>query len=261
MQASRTPALQRTDGAIVTRPFLVVECAQRSPEWLSARVGRVTGSRAPAVFGKTQAGKPRADRRNLITQLVCERLTGQPQERPVSGYQVRDGIAREPLARFRYECITGTLLRTCGFVSDNELPIGCSPDAFLGDFEGLVSVKCPTATTHLKTLLDYRQWERERDSISDDDTEAAIAKRLAFALSKGHLECIDPDYRYQMAHEMYCTGASWCDFMSYSPDLPDRLQAVIIRVARTDFDFVWYETQIREFLSEVDAEMERVIAI
>lgn len=239
----------------MTRPFTVIDCDQRSPEWLARRAGRVTGSRAPAIFMKTQAGKPKADRKNLILQLVLERLTDKPQERPVSGYQVRDGITREPMARFQYECLTGALLKTCGFVEDNELPIGCSPDAYVGDFEGLVSAKCPIASTHLETLLAARTWTTLLDECGSD-----TAKLAALSLAKPHMDCIPEEYKYQMAHELYCTGAWWCDYFSYHPDFPPTMQGVIIRVSRSDFDFVWYETQLREFLSEVDQQVERVLA-
>lgn len=257
MQAGWPQALQRTAGKTVTRrrPFTVIECAQRSPEWLSARVGKVTGSRAPAIFMKTKAGKPVADRKNLVMQLVLERITGKPQERPVSGYQVRDGIAREPMARFQYECLTGTLLKTCGFVEDNELPIGCSPDAYVGDFDGLVSAKCPIATTHLATLMAAREWDRLLAECGSDSNKLA-----ALSIAKPHLECIPEEYKYQMAHEMYCTGAAFCDYCSFHPDFIPRQQVVVIRVSRADFDFVWYETQLREFLDECDREVEKVLA-
>lgn len=239
----------------MTRPFTVIDCDQRSTEWLQRRAGRVTGSRAPAIFMTTKAGKPTADRKNLIMQLMLERVTGKPQERPVSGYQVRDGIAREPMARFQYECLTGTLLKSCGFVEDNEFPIGCSPDAYVGDFEGLVSVKSPIASTHLDTIMAAREWSRLLDECGTDG-----AKLAALSIAKPHLDCISEEYKYQIAHEMYCTGAVWCDYFSYHPDFPATMQGVIIRVSRNDFDFVWYETKLREFLSEVDQHVEQVLA-
>lgn len=222
------------------RPFTVIACDQRSDEWRTARLGRLTGSRAAGAFGTTKAGQWSADRKNLKTELMLERLTNQPQERAVGGYQVRDGVAREPMARFTYECVTGTVVRQCGFVSDNEIPIGCSPDGVVGDFEGLVSIKSPIAATHLATLVVYRQQQK--------------------AETPGPASLVVPiEYLHQIRHELYCTGAAWCDYVSYHPAFPPSLQLVIVRIARTDVDLAAYEGLVRDFLSEVDAEYTRVM--
>ena len=222
------------------RPFTVIDCDQRSDQWKAARIGRLTGSVAAEAFATTQKGAWSADRKNLRTRLVLERLTNQPQERPVGGYQVRDGIAREPMARYKYECLTGAVVRQCGFVSDNEIPIGCSPDGVLGDFEGLVSIKSPIAATHLATLTVYRQQQK--------------------AETPGPASLVVPiEYLHQIRHELYCTGASWCDYISFHPAFPASLQLVIVRVARTDVDLAAYEGLVRDFLAEVDAEYVKVM--
>lgn len=234
-------------------PFTVHHCEQRTPEWMAARCGRLTGSRAEAAFAKTKTN-PRwtKDRDHLRTSLVLERLTGQPQERDVRGQNVRDGIAREPFARFHYECLTGTVLRTCGFVSDNELPIGCSPDGYVGDFEGLVSIKCPPPANHLHSLLKYREWQSIRETA---------AGAAAVGVMKSHLEVIPEEYLFQIRHEMYVTGASWLDYMSYDPNFPPHLRSVLVRTVRSDFDFDAYEGLVLEFLSEVDAEHEQILGL
>ena len=56
-----------------------IKCEQRSPEWYSARLGRVTASRIADIMAKTKTG-PSASRKNYAAELVCERLTGQPSE-------------------------------------------------------------------------------------------------------------------------------------------------------------------------------------
>jgi hypothetical protein len=81
---------------------------QRSPAWIAARLGRLTGSRAADMMTTVKSGEA-AGRRNLRVQLVLERLTGVSQE---SGYVSRDmqyGLDREADAFGAYEAATGQL--------------------------------------------------------------------------------------------------------------------------------------------------------
>lgn len=219
------------------RPFSVIDCDQRSDVWRTSRLGRLTGSRAFDAFATTKKGEWTAERKNLRTQLCLERITGKSHERPVSGYPVRDGIAREPHARFHYECVTGIVVRQCGFVADNEVPIGASPDGYIGDFEGLVSIKAPLAATHLATL--------EVNRAKAEDTPASMAVPL--------------HYLMQIRHELFCTGSAWCDYVSFDASFPKHLQSVIVRVTREDIDLSTYAHLVRDFLSEVDAEYVRIM--
>lgn len=225
------------------KPFTIINCAQRSPEWMAARLGRLTGSKAADAFATTKTGAYTAYRKNLLVQLVLERLTGRSAEKPVTGPQVRDGIAREPFARFHYEQVTGQLVREVGFCADNEAPIGCSPDGVIGDFEGLVSIKCPLAATHLASLTAFR-------AIPATDLETVVAK--------ARLSVVPSDYLMQIRHELYVTGASWCDYVSYDASFPVGLQSVIVRVLREDVDLVAYARDVQAFLAEVDADVARV---
>ena len=235
------------------KPFTVHHCDQKSPEWLAARCGRLTGSRAADAFTKTKTNpKWTADRKNLRTTLTLERLTGQPQERKAGGYQIRDGETREPHARRFYEVTTGMVVRECGFISDNEIPIGCSPDGYIGDFEGLVSIKCPLAATHLETLTRLHEWTQ---------AQQLPAEQIAAMTLKAHTLIIPEEYRWQIQHELYVTGAAWCDYLSYDASFPEALRSVVVRVLRTDFDWSEYQTLVQEFLAEVDAEVEKVLGL
>ena len=48
---------------------------QRTPEWMAARAGRFTSSRAADLMAKTKSG-PSASRGNLLAMLAVERMTG-----------------------------------------------------------------------------------------------------------------------------------------------------------------------------------------
>jgi hypothetical protein len=229
------------------RPFTVVECDQRSEAWKAARLGRLTGSRAADAFHRNKDKKFSANRKDLRIALALERITGIIQDDRGSSRLMRDGIAREPLNRFAYECATGQLVTECGFLADNDSQIGVSLDGYIGDFEGLVECKSPKEATHLETLTQYRAWVAQRDSAA---TEAARAP----------FDAIGEDYMWQIIHALYCTGASWCDYVSYHPAFPEAARLVIIRVMREDCDLAGYEVLVREFLAEVDAEVEKVLA-
>lgn len=197
----------------------LLTCAQRSPEWQAARLGRLTGSRAADAFATLKHGGESASRRNLRVQLVLERLTGHSQE---SGYVNADmdrGTLLEPEARAAYEADTGILVQAVGFVAHDTLQAGCSPDGLTPD--GLIEIKCPKAATHLDYL-------------------------------RGGLPA---DYRTQIVHGLWLTGAAWGDFVSYHPDFPDALQLKITRLYAKDLDLPAYELAVRLFLSECDREL------
>ena len=61
---------------------------------------------------------------------------------------MRRGCAREADGRDAYEAATGEIVQAVGFLRHETLPIGCSPDGIVGDFEGGLEVKCPKFTTH-----------------------------------------------------------------------------------------------------------------
>jgi len=206
----------------------IVDVPQRSPAWHEARLGRLTGSRAAAMLATIKTGEAAA-RRSLRVALVLERLTGRSQD---GGYQspaMRDGIAREPDARARYEALTGLLVAETGFLVHETILAGCSLDGHLGtlgtDDAGILELKAPTPAVHLATL-DRRE--------------------------------VPAEYFPQVLHNLWISGARWCDWLSYSPDFPDRLQAVLIHVERDDQAVAAYASKATAFLEEVAIETARV---
>ena len=198
--------------------MIVHDIAQRSAEWQALRLGRVCGSHAAQMLATVQKGEA-AGRRNLRAQLVLERLTGKPQERNFQSQAMTDGIEREDGALAKYEELSGRLTRIVGFVSHPTLMVGFSPDAAVGEFEGLVEAKCPIPATH----LDY--------------------------IESGK---VPGDYMKQITHGLWVTGAAWCDFISFQPDFPEEMRLRLVRVHRADVDLKDYEAKLRTFLAEVD---------
>lgn len=199
---------------------------QRSAEWHELRRGRLTASRAGDMLARTKTGYS-TSRRNLLMQLVLERITGRSQERGFVSQAMQDGIDREHMAIAHYEAVMGVLIQPVGFCSHDTLMAGCSPDAFVGD-DGLLSVKCPIPATH---------WE---------------------FLKTGS---IPADYLAQITAEFWITGRQWCDYLSYQPDFPEGLQARIVRVARNEQFVRDFDGLARTFLDEVNAECGAVLTM
>ena len=190
---------------------------QGTQEWMQARCGKVTGSRIADVIAKTKSGYS-ASRDNYMAQLVCERLTGQVAE-GFTNAAMTWGTEQESFARAAYEAKTNELVEQVGFI---EHPLihntGASPDGLVGLF-GLVEIKSPQTNTHLETLLSAK---------------------------------VPTKYIPQMQWQMRVCDRQWCDFVSFDPRLPDKLQLFIQRV---DFDAEYVamlEKEVTQFLIELD---------
>lgn len=209
------------------RHFIAHTVEQRSDEWRALRAGRVTGSAADALLAERKRGAGElAVRRNLRNQLVVERLTGIPVEDSAKGAAVQRGIDSEASAFRAYEARTGQMVKRSGFLAHNTLAAGASLDGYVGDFAGILEAKCPNSATHLAYLMG--------GTVPDD-------------------------YRGQIFHNLYISGAAWCDFVSYDDRFIDpALRLFVVRVERDDTQMKAYELMLRTFLSEVDAEVERV---
>lgn len=206
--------------------FTIIDAPQRSEEWRSARLGRLTGSRASDMLAKLKDPKAEAaGRRNLRVQLVLERLTGRCQESGYCSPAMQQGTDREVDAVALYEAVTGELLTKTGFLSHNTLMVGVSLDGHVGDFEGIVELKCPIPATH----LDY--------------------------LRTG---TVPGEYHKQIVHGLWISGAQWCDWLSYNPDFPAPLDKKLVRVERNEQEITSYALAAALFLSEVQAELDLV---
>lgn len=208
------------------RAFTVIDVPQRSPEWFTARLGRLTGSCAKDMLATIKSGEAAA-RRDLRVRLAVERLTGRPQEREYVNAEMQRGIELEPAALAAYEALTGQFAETTGFLAHTSLMAGCSLDGHIGDFEGLVSLKCPKSATH-----------------------------LGYWRAGG----MPAEYVPQMLHELWITGAQYYDFLSYDDRFEAPLDVYYARTLRDDLEdqIATYATKAIAFLAEIDAEVQGV---
>jgi len=159
-----------------------------------------------------------ASRANLMARLLTERLTGQPAE-TYQNAAMQWGIDTEPQARAAYEFSRDVEVVETGWVPHPEVEgAGCSPDGLVGD-DGMVEIKCPNTATHCDTLLGAE---------------------------------IDRRYLLQMQWQMECARRQWCDFISFDPRLPLRMQLFVKRIERDDKLIEEIKLEVTKFLAELD---------
>lgn len=127
---------------------------QGTQEWLNARSGFVSASRADVLLtptGKPATGQKVTDYRN---KLIAERLMGKSAESGFQSAAMMRGVELEDQARSWYEMATGLDVEQVSLVSDGD--ISCSPDGLVFDGDSIASgleIKCPLAHTHIDYLL------------------------------------------------------------------------------------------------------------
>lgn len=194
------------------------EIIQGTPEWLKARLGCATASRANDFC----AAETTATYQNYLWDLVSERETQTPEEGYSDSYMQR-GTEMEPVARAAYEAHTGTFVTQTGFWLHPEIPFfGASPDGLVGD-DGLIEIKCPKTPNHLR----YR--------------------------SEGK---VPTKYKRQMTCQILCTGRKWVDFVSFDNRVRESKQLFIVRFKPTQKEIDDILTSVRAFLTAVEKEMQ-----
>ena len=202
------------------------ELEQGSDAWKAARCGSLGASSLHEAIARTKTGWG-ASRANLLSRLIVERLTGIPQDTYQNAAMLH-GIETEPEARAAYQFERGVLVGKVGLLKHPSIAgTHASPDGTVGG-DGLVEFKCPQTATHLETLLG--------DPIP----------------SKYIVQC-----QWQMA---CCPGRVWCDWASYDNRLPENMRLYVERIKRDDRHIAELEAHVREFLSELDAKLQALVA-
>jgi len=208
----------------------LINCEQGSTEWLRARLGIPTASRAADVLAKGRAKKdepapPGQKRMDYAIELAFERVSGGLLDFPVTAAMQR-GTDLEPEAREAYEIRTGAFVGRIGFALHDTLEAGASPDGLIGD-DGLVEIKCPMS--QVKTAA---MW------ATGDVSE----------------------YVAQAEWQLWITGRDWCDIAVYDPRLAySRMDLLIVRHRMTDAARALLEVEVPLFLAEV-AQWQKAIA-
>lgn len=197
--------------------MIILDVVQGSPEWLSAREGIPTASRFDEIIteAKMQLSKS-CDK--YMHELLAEQL-GHPKEQVSSGYIARGSELEEKAVRY-YEMERGVDTEAVGFVLRDDRRVGCSPDRLVGT-DGLLEIKCPSPHVHISYLL------------NDDGI----------------------GYKAQCQGQLWLTGRSYIDTLSYSPVMPPAL----VRQARDEVFIKALAERVDQFLSFMDEAKEKLI--
>ena len=198
------------------------ELIQGSPEWFSARLGKITASRLGDLMKVTKYGESTYKTR-LRMELAIERITGKSASNVVMNKAMHDGVEREPDARNLFEAITGKEVAECGsFDHPVIVNSAASPDGLIRGEDAILEIKCPTHVTHAKNLM---------------------AKTMP------------SNYIYQVQWQIACTGSTLGYFASYHPDFPKELRLKWVKVERDDEVIA----KIAEAVKKMDSEVESLI--
>lgn len=195
---------------------------QRSPEWLRARLGRPTASRAADALAflkpkKDEAPAPAKARIDYAEELAFERVTGGLIEHYVNGAMMR-GEELEPDARAAYEAQTGALVDEVGFCLHDQVDAGASPDGLVGE-DGLIEIKCP-----------------------------ASQAKVAHMWATGDVS----EYVPQVEWQLWVTGRKWCDICVYDPRLHHcGMELLVVRHEMTEEARQRLDVMVPDFLAFV----------
>jgi len=194
-----------------------LHCQQGSTEWLRARLGVATASRASDALSVLKSGAPSKARMDYAIELAFERVSGSVLEKVVTVAMNR-GSELEPDACAAYEARTGILVDQMGFALHDTLQAGASPDGLIGA-DGLLEIKCPFGQDRIARI-----WAT--NDISD--------------------------YAQQVEWQMWILGRQWCDVAIYDPRLSHAgMELLIVRHHLTATASANLDAQVPEFLAQV----------
>lgn len=203
----------------------IINVQQLSGEWFQAHCGKVTGSHMKALLDITKKGEPGSTRKTYFRTKLAEMLTGVAIQDNYVSKEMLDGIEREPIARAAYEAQEECMVEEVGFVMHDSIErFGCSPDGLV-DQDGGVEIKCPKAGTHLHWIMNGK---------------------------------IPEEHTPQLRAELSVTGLKWIDFVSFNPEVPKPLRLMVIRMTHEQADVGLIEEAVQQFISELDAAVERL---
>lgn len=178
--------------------MIVHNVDQGSAEWFELRTGRPTASDFSKII--TSKGEPSKSMTGYATLLAGEVYAGKPLDGFEGNQWTNRGKELEPDAKAMYEFTHDCDLEQVGFITDDLVRYGCSPDS-LRDSDGMVEIKCLKAENHINAILYYKK----------------------------HKKC-PTDYIQQTQGQIFIAERAWCDLVFYHPDLP----LLVIRQHRDD---------------------------
>jgi len=194
---------------------------QGSDEWRAKRCGKFTASKAGDLMAVGKNGQPLAGRKDYVTQIALERITGELEEFFKSA-AMQEGTDRERTAALAYSFQTGNETEQTGFWHNDKY--GASPDDLIIGQNGGVEYKNPKAATHYQTIVKQE---------------------------------VPPYYYWQILQCLLVTNRDFWDYVSYHPKFPPSAQLFIKRISRVrvqnDLD------KLQSELAKAELEVQEII--
>lgn len=193
----------------------VIDCEQGTQEWHAARAGLPTASEFQCILAKGRGGSGESKgRATYMRTLAGQILTGEVLEGYTNAHMER-GKAMEAEARDWYVFETDHELNRVGFIRNDLVRAGVSPDSLIGN-DGMLEIK---------TKLPHLQLEVLEDGVLPNEHKA------------------------QCQGALWVTGRQWIEFVSYWPKLPP----FRIRIARDETYIAALKIAVADFNEELDA--------
>jgi exodeoxyribonuclease (lambda-induced) len=182
---------------------------QGSEEWLTARRGKITGSRFKDARDKLKGGQPSKACLGYAMDVARERIGGSAPSK-FQNAAMRTGTEQEPFARAMYEARTGHMVDEAGFYLSDDAVFGLSPDGLIDD-DGVLEIKTMVSSDTLFT------------AVADGDVSA---------------------YMDQCHGYLWLLGRQWVDLVLWAPDLS---HMAIHRIHRDEDYIEAMETDLMAF--------------
>ena len=189
-------------------PWLQLD--QGSEEWLTARRGKITGSRFKDARDKLKGGQPSKAFLGYAMDTARERIGGIAPAK-FQNAAMRTGTEQEPFARAMYEARTGHMVDEAGFYLSDDAVFGLSPDGLIDD-DGVLEIKTMVSSDTLFT------------AVADGDVSAYMDQCLGY---------------------LWLLGRQWVDLTLWCPDLN---HMVIKRITRDEDAIEALEADLMAFV-------------
>lgn len=168
--------------------MIIHDCIQGTDKWHSLRSGIPTASEFSQLV--TSSCKESISMKEYALTLAAEKYAGKVVDGFGGNKYTERGKELEDEARIDYEMINQVEVKEVGFITDNLIRYGCSPDSIIGDDGGL-EIKCKIAKVHIGAIRYYKETGKTPN-----------------------------EYYAQPQGCMFITGRKWWDLRLYHPGLP-----------------------------------------
>jgi hypothetical protein len=201
--------------------MIIHDVEQGTPEWHALRAGIPTASEFKKLV--TTKGEPSKSMPEYAIQLAADKYAGEPLDAWQGNEWTERGKEMEDRGRAYYEnTFADRSVSQVGFITDDELTHGASPDSLVDD-DGMLEIKCLKASRHVGVLVFYERNGR-----------------------------LPADYILQPQGQMLVAQREWCDSLFWHPELP----ALLVRNKPDEKIVVNLRLQIASCLQERDKIME-----